>query len=205
MGILFVVGFTAPWVIERLRNRPRLLQIAVAGEMATLLTLGIGNSAERNYTWKSSDTVFRTLASEASASFKAHYALGGMYFEETRPVEGEREWRYAIALMPSYYGVYIDLGHKYRESHVCQAAIPMYKQGLAIEPALPLARVTLVACYLELAEYHRARSEARSAIADGFNRRALLFMIERADSALAANDSLDATNQWTGHSKVLRP
>jgi hypothetical protein len=103
--------------------------------------------------------------------------------------------------MPDYYGVYIDLGHKYRELHLCPAAIPMYKKGLAIEPALPLARVTLAACYLELAQYRRARSEARSAIADGFNRRALLFIIERADSSLAANDSLDATN----HSKVLRP
>ena len=205
MGIMFVVGFTAPWVIAHLRVRPRLLQIAVAGEMATFLTLGIGNSAGRNYTWKSSDTVFQTLASEASLSFKAHYALGGMYFEQKRPVDGEREWRYAIALMPGYDGVYIDLGHKYREAHVCRAAIPMYKKGLAIEPALPLARVTLVACYLELAEYHRARSEARSAIADGFNRKALLYMIERADSSLAANDSLDATNRWTGHSKVLRP
>jgi hypothetical protein len=204
MGIMFVVGFAAPWVLEKLQNRPRIVKIAVAGELATMLTLGIGQSAERNYTWKSSDTVFRTLASEESSSFKAHYVLGGMFFEQKRPVEGEREWRYAIALMPDYYGVYIDLGHKYRESHVCQAAIPMYQKGLAIEPALPLARVTLVACYLELAQYHRARSEARSAIADGFNRRALLYMIERADSSLAANDSLDGTNRWTGHSKVLR-
>jgi hypothetical protein len=205
MGIMFAVGFTAPWVIDRLRGRPRLLQIAVAGEMAVLLTLGISKSAERGYTWKDSDTVFRTMASESPSSFKAHYVLGGMFFEQKRPVEGEREWRYAIALMPSYYGVYIDLGHKYREAHVCQAAIPMYKQGLAIEPALPLARVTLVACYLELAQYHRARSEARSAIADGFNRRALTFMIERADSSLAANDSLDATNSWKGHSTVIKP
>jgi hypothetical protein len=205
MGIMFVIGFTAPWVIERLRVRPRLLQIAVAGEMATFLTLGIGTSAERNFTWKSSETVFKTLASESPLSFKGHFGLGGLYFEQKRLLEGEREWRYAIALMPDYYGVYIDLGHKYRELHLCPAAIPMYKKGLAIEPALPLARVTLAACYLELAQYRRARSEARSAIADGFNRRALLFIIERADSSLAANDSLDATNQWTGHSKVLRP
>ena len=50
-----------------------------------------------------------------------------------------------------------------------------------------------------------ADDAAGLAIADGFNRKALLFMIERADSSLAANDSLDATNQWSGHSKVLKP
>jgi len=88
---------------------------------------------------------------------------------------------------------------------VFYAAIPVYKKALAIEPSLPLVRVGMVACYLELAQWHRARAESRSAIADGFYRKAFEYMIERADSALSTNDSLDATNRWTGHNKVLKP
>ena len=89
--------------------------------------------------------------------------------------------------------------------HICPAAIPNYQKALSIEPSLPLARVGLAACYLELAQWHRARSESRSAIADGFYRRAFEFMIERADSALVANDSLDGTIRWTGKGSVAKP
>jgi Tfp pilus assembly protein PilF len=205
VGLVISVAFVTPWMVDKLRREARVVRIAAAGLFAVLLTLGFARSAERQYTWKNSEAVFNALAVDAPVSFKAHYAAGGLYFEQKRPLEGEREWRYAIALMPGYYGVYADLGHKYREAHVCQAAIPAYQKALAIEPSLPLARVGMVACYLELAQWHRARAESRSAIADGFYRKAFEYMIERADSALMANDSLDATNRWTGHSKVLKP
>jgi len=205
VGVVLCVALLTPWILARLRGRARVVRLAAAGALAVLLTLGASHSAERQYTWKSSDAVFATLAADAPLNFKAHYAYGGQLFEQKRPVEGEREWRYALALMPGYYGVYADLGHKYRDAHVCQAAVPNYQKALALEPSLPLVRAGLVACFLELAQWHRARAEARSAIADGFYRRAFEFMIERADSALMATDSLDGTNRWTGRSKVLRP
>ena len=121
-----------------------------------------------------------------------------MLWEAKRAGEAEREWRYAIALYPSYFGVYQELAHRYREAHICPAAIPLYQQALAIESALPLSRIGLAACYLEIANFRKARSEARTAIADGFYRRAFEFVIDRADSALVATDSLDGANRWTG-------
>ena len=204
-GVLLAVAFATPWVLEKLRGRSNLVRIAVAGEFAAILTLGAANSAERQLVWKNSDTVFNSLITDSPKNFKAHYAYGGQLFEQHRPVEGEREWRYAIALFPEYYGVYVDLAHKYREAHICPAAIPKYRMALALEPALPLARVGLVACHLELAQYRWARSEARYAIADGFYRRAFDYMIARADSALVANDSLDGANRWKGKGRVVKP
>ena len=205
IGVVLALAFATPWVVERLRHQSRIARLGAAGIFAVVLTLGFSRSAERQYTWKDRDTVFNTLAVDSPLSFKAHYSYGGLLFEQKRAIEGEREWRYAIALMPGYYGVYADLGHKYRDAHVCQAAIPAYQKALAIEPELPLVRAGMVACYLELAQWQRARAESRSAIADGFYRKAFEYMIERADSALMANDSLDATNRWTGKSKVLKP
>lgn len=204
LGIMLMIGAAAPWAMGQLATKPRVLRIAAGGIVAIVLTLGFAQSAERNYAWKDNDAVFRTLASDDPMNFKSHYALGAMFFDQKRPAEGEREWRYAIALMPNYYGVYVDLGHKYREAHVCQAAIPMYQKALEIEPSLPLARFTMVACYLELGQYRKTRSEARSAIAEGFYKPALLYLIERADSALIATDTLDGTNRWTGHSKIVK-
>lgn len=205
IGVLLALGAAAPYVLGRIRSKSRPVRLMAGGVFALVLTLGFSRSAERQYSWKSSEIVFNTLARDAPLNFKAHYAYGGRLFELKRSKDGEREWRKAISLMPEYHGVYVDLAHKYREAHICPAAIPNYQKALSIEPSLPLARVGLAACYLELAQWHRARSESRSAIADGFYRRAFEFMIERADSALVANDSLDGTIKWTGKGPVAKP
>jgi hypothetical protein len=59
-----------------------------------------------------------------------------------------------------------------------------------------MARIGLAACHLEIAEFRKARTEARVAIADGFYRRAFEYIIAKADSALVATDSLDGANRW---------
>jgi hypothetical protein len=205
VGVVLIAGFGAAWLLPRLAIQPRLVRLAAGGALALVLTLGASESAERQYTWKSGMSVFQTLAADAPLNFKSHYTYGGWLFEQKRSMDGEHEWRKAISLMPEYHGVYVDLAHKYREGHICRAAIPNYQKGLSIEPSLPLARVGLVACYLELAQWHRARSESRSAIADGFYRRAFDYMIEVADSGLVASDSVDATNKWAGHHRIVKP
>lgn len=205
VGVVLAAGVAAGWALERIRRQPRLLRLAAAGALAIVLVLGLSESAQRQYSWKNNASVFLTLVAESPYNFKSHYTYGGWLFEQKRSAEGEREWREAIALMPEYYGVYVDLAHKYREAHLCQAAVPNYQKGLALEPSLPIARVSLVACYLELGQWHRARTESRVAIADGFYRRAFEYMIERADSALVANDSLDATIKRKGKTTVIKP
>lgn len=196
VGAVLAVGSLVPWCVARLEGTPRSARLAAAGVLAIVLTAGAARSAERQRAWKDSETVFRTLAAEAPYSFKAHYANGGMLWEQRRPGEAEREWRYAIALFPEYFGVYQDLAHRYREAHVCQAAIPLYQQALAIEPALPFSRVGLAACHLELAQYRQARAVARRAISDSLYRPAFEYMICKADSALVATDSADLTIRW---------
>jgi hypothetical protein len=83
-------------------------------------------------------------------------------------------------------------------AHVCQAAIPQYRAALEIEPEAPITRTGLVACHLELRQWHAARTEARIGIGSGWYRNAFEYMIELADSALVATDSSDGTVRWTG-------
>ncbi|HVZ49050.1 MAG TPA: tetratricopeptide repeat protein [Gemmatimonadaceae bacterium] len=206
VSVVIAVAALVPWFEARLAGRPRAARLAAAGGLAIVLMLGAARSADRQRTWHDTRTVFSTLIADAPFSFKAHYANGGTLWEAKRPGEAEREWRYAIALYPEYFAVYQDLAHKYREAHVCPAAIPLYIKSLAIEPALPFARLGLAACYLEIAHYREARSTARIAIAWGDYRKAFEFVIGRADSALVANDTLDGANRWAGRSKVtVRP
>jgi len=185
-----------PWVASRLASQPRSLRILGAAPLVLLLGVGAAHSAERQRVWKDSDTVFRQMQLDAPQSFKTHYAGGGLLWEQRRAAEAEREWRYAIALFPQYWGVRQDLAHRYRDAHVCQAAIPLYLEALAIEQKLPYSWVGLAACHLELAQYRKARAVARRAYADTMYKRAFQYIITRADSALIANDTLDGANRW---------
>ena len=205
VGVVLAAGMLVPWVIERVNTQTRIVRIAAAGAFALLLTLGIGRSVERTYSWKDSDTVFNTLVADAPLSFKAHYVYGGMLFEERHARDAEIQWLIAIRLMPDYYAVRVDLAHKYRELHHCDAAVPLYLKALAIEPALPLARIGLVACYLELAQFRKARLTALLARSEGYSPRAFRFTAEIADSALVATDSGGGINQWTGQHRTRKP
>jgi hypothetical protein len=202
---MFAIGAIAPWVVERLKTEPRSSRFAVGGLLVAVLTLGVIKSATRTLTWKNSHTVFVTLADDAPLDFKAHYVMGGMEWEEHHGLQAEIEWQVAIKLLPDYYGVRMDLAHRYREMHRCDVAIPEYVKTLEIEPSLPLARVGLIACYLEMSQFRQARTTALVAKADGFSPRALDFLVELADSSLAKNDSGGGINQWTGHHKRRKP
>lgn len=196
VGVVLAGASLIPWFVDRLGESTHAVRIAAAGILAIVLMSGAAWSAERQRVWADSNTVFKALAADAPLSFKAHYANGGMMWEDHRPGEAEREWHMAIALFPEYFGVYQDLAHKYREAHICPAAIPLYKKALQIEPALPFSHVGLTACYLEIANFRTARSEARTSIADSAYRAAFEFMLCKADSALVFTDTIDATNRW---------
>jgi hypothetical protein len=205
IGAVLIVGAGALWALRRLTSAPRVARVLAVGALTILVGAGAAHSAERQRTWKDNDAVFETLARDAPRNFRSHYSLGGRLFEQHRPLEAEREWRLAIALLPGYHGVRMDLAHKYREAHVCQAAVPEYRRALEIDPDQPLGRAGLVACQLELRQWRAARTEARIAIAGGFYRRAFDYMIEVADSALVATDSADATVRWAGKHSVRKP
>jgi hypothetical protein len=196
VGVVLIVAGLVPWFVRELPKLPRAATVAACGGLAFLLVTGAAHSAERQRTWESSEKVFTTLVAEVPQSFKGHYAFGGMLWEQKRNMEAELQWRYAIALYPTYFAVYQELGHKYREAHICPAAIPMYQKALRIEPSLPFSNVGLAACHLEMAQFRTARSVARRAIADSLYRAAFEFMICKADSALVALDSIDATIRW---------
>jgi hypothetical protein len=204
VGVLLASAVVVPWVLERVNRQTRIVRIAAGGAFAGLLTLGVGRSVERTYSWKDNVSVFTTLAADAPLSFKAHYVNGGMLWEQHQAQEAEIQWLIAIKLMPDYYAVRVDLAHKYRELHHCREAIPLYEKALELEPALPLARIGLDICYLELAQFRKARTLALMDRAEGYSPGAFHFVAEVADSALVATDSGGGINQWDGKHHPLK-
>ena len=205
VGVMLAAGMAVPWVMQQLQKQTRAARLGAAGALALVLALGVAKSVDRTRTWKDSATVFNSLIVDAPLSFKAHYVNGGMLWEQHHAREAEIQWLIAIRLMPNYHAVRVDLAHKYRELHHCDAAVPLYEKALEIEPALPLARIGLVACYLELAQFRNARITALMAKSEGYSPRAFDFTIEMADSALVARDSGGGINQWTGSHRRVKP
>jgi tetratricopeptide (TPR) repeat protein len=193
VGAMLVVAVGLDALRARLHAARSPLQPLVPIALLASLAFGVARSSDRNAFWHDTDSAFELMVEESPLNFKAHYALGGQYFQRNRFREGELQWRMAIALMPNYHAVYMDLAHRYRQAHLCGAAIPLYQKALSLEPELALATVSIAACQLELAQWRSARTTARVAIAGGVYKRAFRYIIERADSALVANDSLDPT------------
>lgn len=205
VGAMLVLAVGMRGVQDRLNAERSSLRRVLPLLVAIVLALGLVRSSTRNGFWHDNKTTFSTMVDDAPLNFKAHYAWGSELFDAHRAKEGELEWRIAIALMPHYHAVYVDLGHKYREAHLCEAALQMYNKALRVEPDLPVVRVSIAACQLELARWHDARRTSRVAIADGTYRRAFRFIIDRADSALVAGDSIDPTigAKWLARRKLV--
>lgn len=110
VGAMLVLAIGVSAAHARLRADGSVLRRAVPLVCAVLLALGVGRSAVRNGFWHDTDSAFAKMVDDAPLNFKAHYAWGGQLFERQRRKEGELEWRVAIALMPDYYGVYMDSG-----------------------------------------------------------------------------------------------
>lgn len=184
LGLLLAVAALA-W--DRLLA-PAAPRRAVVAGVAVLAALGLWRSTTRNPVWASNAAVFGALVRDAPLSFKAQHAWGGQLFEQGDLAGGERAWREAIRLYPSYYRVYEDLAHKYRDRGLWAAAVPLYERALALRPGLPNARAGLTLCHLELHQFRKARAQALLGIADGIDPRWFRERLRIADSALTATD-----------------
>ena len=193
VGALVVAAYGVTLASARLRADRSPMRRAVPVLCAGALVAGVARSSVRNGFWHDSDSAFAQMVDDAPLNFKAHYAHGGQLFERGKNAQGELEWRIAIILMPNLPYVYVDLAQKYRSSHLCPAAIPLYERALELKADFAVASIFLADCHLELAQWHKARRVARIGRSFGVERRAFRFAIERADSALAATDSIDPT------------
>jgi protein O-mannosyl-transferase len=186
LGFLLVVGAAVPWAEASLRAARPLAARLAAALVILLIIAGAWRSADRQRVWKDNDAIFGSLLRDAPLNYKSHYAYGGMLFQRGDRKMGEREWQTAIALMPTHSGIYADLGNAYREAHLCEPAVAMYRKTLELEPSRATARAGLAACLLEMADFQGARREARRGYAYGTAMQTFRYLARVADSVLVA-------------------
>jgi protein O-mannosyl-transferase len=201
VGAMLALGDATVWLVARLRERgPRAVRLG-AGATGLVLIAGAWKSASRQPVWRSNETLFRQTVLDAPLSYRAHQAWGGLLFERHHRAEGEREYRTALALYQHDSDVFVELADEYRIAGICQPAVPLYRQALELFPQRDDARVGLTACYLRLADWGRARSEAIIGLGGGRSLAVYRRLRGIADSALAAN----APPGRPGRSPARRP
>ena len=78
----------------------------------------------------------------------------------------------------------------------CPDALPVYDRVLRRRPEAEIATVGRTACLLEVRRLSDARAEALKGIGRGLSVGAFGMMLQKAESSLVANDTVDARNRW---------
>lgn len=161
------------------------------------LAIVAAHSSERQLAWRDNSTLLATLVVEAPESFRGHFWLGDSLLRAGQLRDGEQAMLRAMALWPEHDGPPLGLAIYYQRSGLCDAAMPLYRRVIAIEPEKPTPRFGLAGCLLSIHRFSEARAVALDAIAQGTRTlRAFNSLIMIADSSLAASDSLRPNNRW---------
>ena len=146
--VIAVAGLAAPvWSGLRAASRP-LAWGALAGVTA-VLAAGAARSADRQAAWRDTPTVLTQLVQDAPLDYRAWLMYGGHLRQAGRVREAKQAMLRAASLYRYDGRVYEDLGQLVRFESGCAGAIPIFRQGLTLDPGLKNARGRLYVCLLE--------------------------------------------------------
>jgi len=154
-----------------------------------LVLAGLGWSAWRQPVWKDNMTLFRQMTVDAPLSYRAHWGYGSMLFDAGQREKGFRELEIANSLYGRDSGLILEMARRLRNVGACKAAVPLYRQAMAVEQSDDLksgTRTVLILCLFDLKEFAAARDEARAGQASLIMASQFKDMEHFADSALAA-------------------
>lgn len=155
---------------------------AFAAMTLLLVCAGTWRGYRRIRDWRDDDTVFRTLVRDAPDNAHARQLMGAWDFEHGRAADGEREYRYAIALTPWDGQLYEQLGWQYLNRGFCAPAEPLFREALRLGGPRQAATIGLVECLLDRGEAAEATVLVRRALAAGRDPRSLYARLRRAES-----------------------
>jgi hypothetical protein len=164
----------------------RKLAWPVGALATTLVVAGLVRSARRAPVWHDDATLWAVGAAESPNNYFAHYQYGTELFRQGHADAGERELRTAIALEPTDPRLYASLGWRLVGENRCDAATPLFQEGLTRWALSYEARAGLVTCLMRAGDYAGARSLAVVALAHGGHRDFFQHAIAAADSARSA-------------------
>jgi hypothetical protein len=186
VGAMIALAAVVPWLYRRARTRS--LRIAGLAALEAILAFAAWRSMERTRVWKDNDSLFMTTVVDAPYVYRSHFMLGAWRTFEKRRVEGEREYRLAIALYDKDPYVFYALGEDYRLWSMYQPAIVMFRRALEVDTTMFEARARLALSLAALGHWPEANREALATLReDTHSAKAMLGIVRLA--AVAAKRS----------------
>jgi tetratricopeptide (TPR) repeat protein len=199
VGVIVAIATAIPWLYARVERR-RVTEWAAAAAVAVVLALGVWRSSTRNPVWKDNETLFRQAIKDSPESYRAHFMLGVMLFEELRKTEGEGHYRTALKLFPYDPLMSLALAEQYRKAGMCEPAITMYRWLYTIDPQSQNGHSGFASCLLNTLRLDEAKSEALRSIRSGGRVATARAIIRAADMA---RDSLAARRARPDSATIL--
>ena len=163
-GAMIALAAVVPWVYQRATTRT--VRIASIAALQAVLAFGAWRSFERTKVWKDNETLFATVVIDAPYVYRSHFMLGAWKLSQKRKVEGEREYRLAMALYDKDPYVYYSLGEEYRLWGIYDPAIAMFRKALEVDTTMFEARARLALSLAALGRWPEANREAILALAE---------------------------------------
>jgi protein O-mannosyl-transferase len=197
VGAMLALGAGAAAIAPAVHALPtRGVRLGLAGALAALLIAATAQSAARQRIWEDNATLFASMVVDAPTNYRAHHALGELFGAAASWERAEGHLRIADALFPGYDLVELSLARVLHFDDRCPDALPVYEQVLAKRPDAEVAAVGRTACLLEMRRYSAARDGSVLGLANEFNAGVFHTLLSKAESALVANDTIDARNRW---------
>ena len=162
VGMMIVLAAIVPWLYSRAHRRP--LRLAGIVALVLVMAFGIWRSVERTKVWKDDDALFAAAVVDAPYVYRTHFMLGAWKLDQKRKVEGEREYRLAIAMYDKDPYVFYSLGEEYRAWGMYEPAIVMFRRALAVDTTMIEARARLALALAGLKRWDEANREALRAL-----------------------------------------
>jgi hypothetical protein len=173
-----------------------IIRVALGAGVAGLFVVATVHSAERQKVWEDNATLFATTVVDAPDNFRAHHALGELFGGAGAWDRAEHHLRIADSLFPRYDLLELSLARVLHFDDRCPDALPLYDSVLMRRKDAEVALIGRAACRLEMRQLSAARADAVAGIARGQAVGAFGMILQKAESSLVANDTVDARNRW---------
>lgn len=180
-----VAGHRAVWV-----------RSVVPAVGAFVIVAMVAKSSDQQLVWEDNPTLFSTMVVEAPTNYRAHHALGELFGAAASWKRAEEHLRIADSLFPGYDLLELSLARVLHFDDRCPDALPLYDSVLVRRPDAEVASIGRAACLLELRRLSDSREESLRGLARGVNPDPYRMLLQKAESSLAAWDTVDVRNRW---------
>ena len=187
VGVAMLLG---AGLVALAKHASRSMRRGLVYAVSLLIVAGIVRSSVRNPVWKDDESLFRQTAEDVPNSSKAHEMLGDILMSQGKR-EGIIEMNLGVKLSSA---TDVSARHfaarRFHRSRLQAAALPLYKEALALDPSNSQIREEEAYCLAQMGRLDEAVAVANEGLRLNPNDAALLRFLSFASTASANSASL---------------